>query len=522
MYVKRRGGVVLEARLELSTDPSRLSPLKAALERVSAAPGGEPSLITSVYYDTRDRKLHQHGLSLRVEQHDTRRVQVLTRLGSVTDQWRDIITSDGPDPLAPETGAHLRGFIENELRPLCKTQVRRTCWRLGAEPAVETRATLDEGEISAAVGNATEPVCDLDLEMTEGDPAVLFDTALQLLDAAPLRITTRDHAERSCRLLGEAIEATTADPLTLEPSMTVEAVLQTTCRSWLWHLLRNEGAALTGNAEAIHQMRVAVRRLRSVLMAVRSMLPTKQYEWLKDELKWLAGSLGPARDWNVFAMDLLTPVRSVLHTGPDLSNLVEMATQRQQAAYTTARKAIASRQYSEALLKTVRWFETHRWRDQPVSEHSAPLFSTIAEIAPSLIERRWRQAIKRCKHFAGLSLDERHQLRIALKNLRYTIELLESLFEAASVKALVKRLKGLQEDLGHLNDVATAQRLITELARPAEHDISDVGVAAGVVIGWHLRDLTNLEARLCEDVRRFKKAKPFWRPMIFASSPSQA
>jgi len=45
-------------------------------------------------------------------------------------------------------------------------------------------------------------------------------------------------------------------------------------------------------------------------------------------------------------------------------------------------------------------------------------------------------------------------------------------------------------------------------------------VAAGVVIGWHLRDLTKLEAKLSEDVRRFKKAKPFWRPMIFAASTS--
>jgi triphosphatase len=515
---------VLDARLELSTDPSQLSPLKAALERASPAPGGESSLITSIYYDTPDLKLHQHGLSLRVEQHDTRRVQTLTRQGSVTDngQWRDIITSDGPDPLAPETGARLRGLIEDELRPLCKTQVRRTCWRLGAEPSVETRATLDEGEISAVVGDATEPVCDLDLEMTEGDPAVLFDAALQLLDAAPLRITTRDHAERGRRLLGGAIEATTAQPLTLAPSLTVEAVLQTTCRACVWHLLSNEGAALAGNAEAIHQMRVAMRRLRSVLAAVRSMLPAKQYQWLKDELKWLAGSLGPARNWDVFAMDLLAPVRSVLHTGPDLGSLVEAATQRRQAAYTAARSTIASRRYSEAILKTVRWFETHRWRDQPVSEHSAPLFSTIAEIAPPLIERRWHQAMKRCKHFAGSSLDERHRLRIALKKLRYTIELLESLFEAGSVKALVKRLKGLQEDLGHLNDVDTAQRLIKELARPAEHDISDVGVAAGVVIGWHLRDLTKLEAKLCEDVRRFKKAKPFWRPMILPASTSTA
>src|ERR1700761_2360794 len=103
------------------------------------------------------------------------------------------------------------------------------------------------------------------------------------------------------------------------------------------------------------------------------------------------------------------------------------------------------------MLRTVRWFETCGWRDQRVSEHSAPLFSSIAEIAPALIERRWRQAMKRCKHFAKLSPNERHQVRIALKNLRYIGEFLESLFDPVPVKALMKRLKGLQEDLGHLN-----------------------------------------------------------------------
>ena len=370
---------MLEARLEFSTDPSQLPSLKAALERASAAPG-EPSLVTSVYYDSPDRKLRQHGLSLRVEQQDTRRIQILRRPGSVTDnsQWRDVITTDGPDPLAPETGAHLRGLIDNELRPLCRTKLRRTCLTVGVVPSAEITATLDEGEIFAAVGDVTEPVCDLALEMTEGDPAVPFDVALQLLDAAPLRITMHDNAERGYRLLGGAVEATTAEPITLVPSMTVEAGIQTACRECLGHLLRNERAALAGHAQAIHQMRVAVRRLRSVLAAVRSMLPAEQYQWVKDELRWLAGSLRAARDWEVFVMDLLAPVQSILHTGPDLGNLVEAAKQRQQAAYEAARKAIESRRYFESMLKMVRWLETCGWRDQRVSELAPGVRSRLA------------------------------------------------------------------------------------------------------------------------------------------------
>ena len=102
------------------------------------------------------------------------------------------------------------------------------------------------------------------------------------------------------------------------------------------------------------------------------------------------------------------------------------------------------------------------------------------------------------------------------------IEFCESLFDATPVRALTKRLKVLQEDLGHLNDVRTAQGLITELTRPDRHDIYAVGLAAGVIIGWHLRELPNLEAKLRGEVRRFKQAKPFWRSMNFAATTSTA
>ena len=53
------------------------------------------------------------------------------------------------------------------------------------------------------------------------------------------------------------------------------------------------------------------------------------------------------------------------------------------------------------------------------------------------------------------------------------------------------------------------------------HDIKAVGLTAGVVIGWHLCELTNLEAKLCEDVRHFKKAKPYWRPVILPRPPGR-
>jgi triphosphatase len=92
---------------------------------------------------------------------------------------------------------------------------------------------------------------------------VIFDVALQLLEAAAIRIETRSKAERGFRLLGTdgpMLQAVCVGPITLDPAVRVEAALERIGRRCLTHLLNNEQAALTGEPEGIHQMRVAIRR----------------------------------------------------------------------------------------------------------------------------------------------------------------------------------------------------------------------------------------------------------------------
>jgi triphosphatase len=519
MLVNRAGRLVAEVQLKLVTLPSQLPALRLALDKAYAKTVPEPSLVTSTYYDSPDLKLWRQSLSLRVQEQNGRRVQVVKGIGSaaarpgmVDREWQDLIAADRPDLAATETGPRLGAVVGDALRPLFKTQIRRTLFKVDLYPSVEIAAALDEGEVSSADGDAAEPVCELQLDLNHGDPAFLYDMALRLLDAAPLRMATQSGPERGYRLSGVELETVTAKPLALKPFMTVETVLQNVGRECLGHLLCNEPAAIAGDAEAFHQMRVALRRLRSALATVRSMLPIEQYRWLQEELKWLAGNLGPARDWDVFMADLLAPVQSALPEDTHLRQLANVAKQRRRAAYNLAKAAIESRRYTASMLKLARWFESRGWREQRASEYSAPLFAPIAEVAPPLIERRWRQARSRSMRFAKLSQDERHQARIAVKKLRYMTEFLGGLFEADEVDALMERLKRLQEELGYLNDVRTAQRLIKQIARPVDDHSSEVGQCAGMVIGWHIRGLTNSEANLRRNVRRFRKAKPFWRP----------
>jgi triphosphatase len=275
-------------------------------------------------------------------------------------------------------------------------------------------------------------------------------------------------------------------------------------------LLRNQPAALAGQPEGIHQMRVAARRLRAALSALKPMIPAEHYQWARDELKWLTAVLGSVRNWDVFASNLLQPVERALPVETDLKRLTEAAERRRTTAYVRAKEAIESQRYTATMLRLARWIEARGWRDQPASEQAALLFATIGDVAPGLIERRWRRTRKRSRQFRKLSQEQRHKLRIALKKLRYTIEFLESLFDDDEVKALGKRLKPLQEDLGHVNDVRTAHDLVEELSQHVNEGGSEISRAGGIVLGWHDRGLTDEEPKLRKNVRRLRRATPFW------------
>jgi CHAD domain-containing protein len=287
-------------------------------------------------------------------------------------------------------------------------------------------------------------------------------------------------------------------------------MLQSIGRWCLAHLLRNEPAALADQPEGIHQMRVAVRRLRSMLSAVKPMLPAEHYRWTSDELGWLAKVLGPARNWDVFSANLLAPVQRALPLERDLKHLAEAAERERRAAYDDAKQAILTQQHTAGVLKLAQWFEARGWRDQPVSEHAALLLTSIGDVAPGLIERRWRQSRKRSKRFDELTPPQRRKLRIALKKLRYTIEFLQSLFDNSKVKTFMKLLAPLQDDLGQINDVRTAHELVAEVAKHANENCDAIARAGGIVLGWHDRALFDQEPRLRKHVRRLRRVKRFW------------
>jgi CHAD domain-containing protein len=300
-------------------------------------------------------------------------------------------------------------------------------------------------------------------------------------------------------------------PIALDPAMTVDDALQRIGRACFGQILRNQPAALARQAEGIHQMRVAVRRLRSALSAFKPMLSAEHHRWANEELKRIGSALGAARNWDIFASSLVPPVSIALPLDRDLDRLANAKEGRRQASYDAAIEEIQSPRYTAALLRLMRWFEGRFWRDQPVSEDSARLLAPIGELAPVLLDGRLQRVRKRSRHFAELGPPQRHKLRIALKQLRYTIELLSSLYGRHAVKAYVKHLKPLQDALGDANDVKVAHVLVGELRGAGGSDGRAIDRAGGLVLGWHEREMAEREEAIRKDLHRLKDAKPFWQ-----------
>jgi len=143
-----------------------------------------------------------------------------------------------------------------------------------------------------------------------------------------------------------------------------------------------------------------------------------------------------------------------------------------------------------------------------VNEYSALLMAPIGEVAPNLIARLYRKARSAADRFDELTLKQRHEFRIRIKKLRYTMDVLGSLFSKVEVAKFAQRLKPLQDDLGHANDVSVANELLADL-RVSENP-GAIDRAAGVVLGWHDRGLADHERKLVKHVRRFRRARSFW------------
>jgi CHAD domain-containing protein len=293
---------------------------------------------------------------------------------------------------------------------------------------------------------------------------------------------------------------------------TAEDALAEIIRNGLSHLRANEACVLArAHAEGVHQMRVAVRRLRSSLALYKDMLPADQVAYLGAELRWLIGELGPARDWDVFLADILPPVVAQFPEQARLAELQSAAEKIRDASYDRAEMAIRSPRYTGLVMLMGAWADGRRWHD-PISDPSLPDMLQPAEaVATALLEARHHDVLSAGEDFEALDARRRHKLRIQIKKLRYATEFFASLFGKRRLTPYLTALKTLQDRLGAGNDVEVARRLVLGLAKEASgRERARLNFAGGLVVGWHGHIADNRERSLRQMWGRFLVRPTFW------------
>ncbi len=521
-----------EIELKLEMDPRHLDRLRrhAAVQEFKLGRAVTRTL-TSVYFDTAQHRLHAAGASLRVRHIGARRIQAV-KLRSADgnggsghlsrDEWEQDIAGDQPDHHALHA-AGIAGLIARasggaSLKPIFVTRFRRAAYRLGTE-SWEIELTLDRGEVNA--GQTSVPICEAELELKRGCPADLYTVACRLARDIPLRVALGSKADRGYDLVsGARPQPVKATPVTLRPDMTAAAAFQAIGRACLQHLLHNEPALRQDrNPEALHQMRVALRRLRSAVSIFGRLTHGPDSVAAIAELKWITAELGAARDLDVFIGEILRPVTDAMPDEAGLNELLGTFEARRMIAFDRALAAIDQPRYTQMVLAVAAWLEAGAWLSPPPADKAAHarLIQPVGAVAAEILSARHASVLKKGRHFGRLDAPHRHRLRIHVKKLRYATEFFASLFRRKKTKAFTARLSLLQDRLGQLNDAAVAQTLLHGVAHEVDHATPHpasrtLAFAAGQAAGWHSAHgaASGVPDDVARDWKAFTRAKPFW------------
>jgi len=261
--------------------------------------------------------------------------------------------------------------------------------------------------------------------------------------------------------------------------------------------------------EGVHQVRVAFRRMRSALTLFRDAIPREATELWNDEMRWIAGELGNARDLDVFISEGLAPLVTALPL-PGAERLRILAEDRRAQVYQQrVAPMLDSERFQGFCDAFPMWLDDREWEQAVLKKKQAKrLHTNIVPYSRSLLDKQERRVLSAGTHVDRNDAVEMHRLRIECKKLRYAAEFFRPLFGGMDV--FIGHMKGLQDLLGVMNDVAVTQGLLDDLlAQSREHDAV---MYAGGLIGWRTCEFRHLLERFDEYWEELVEAKhPWWK-----------
>lgn len=481
----------------------------AAVRRAVVTAATPERRLRLLYADTPSRKLAAHGLTLHLRhegrawtqllsfasakvpglEHEVRVCAMGRRVPSI-DVQRHAGTALA-DMLTKATGkdgeALAMGFEVQVDR------LRRTL-RSGAS---QVQVTLDQGELQ--VGEACLPICEVTFERLSGPAPDAVALMARWIERYGLWFDTRTWSAMADELSATAtpVDAVQAAASPLSAKLTPNAALRALIFNCLEHLLPNAThvAAGSSTAEHLHQTRVAMRRLRTVLRVFGGWSPALEPHW-GEVLAEVFGRLGATRDQDAMAAVLLPELIAAGAPSVDLA---------QHADVEAPSQVLRSPACNRVLLELLCFAGEPPFEKGPHDAigHAASGGPKLKALAAPMLNRMHRQIVRDATVFLTLDDPARHRTRRRLKRLRYSAEFTAPLFPAKAVKRYLAPMRAAQEALGTFNDLTVAEQAFHA---QVEHD-----ARAWFAVGWLAARRGELLRDCAKALGQLSRAHRFWK-----------
>lgn len=448
----------LEVERKFEVFDSTVTPSFDGLASIAGVKRAPPQTLHAVYYDTPGRDLAAHHITLRRRTGGTdagwhlklpagpvARTEIRTGLGNGGDD---------------EVPAELRDVVlaivrDRPVAPVARIATHRAIDVLCGSDGTALAKFCDDHVCASADGEDTEQRWrEWELELAEdaiargsADEQLLARLSNRLRDAGA---APAEYASKLARVLGSSLSAPRPAP---GPDDSVHRAVA----EQIEELLAWDRGVRADVEDSVHQMRVTIRTIRSLLQASASAFGLTDDARILDELRELAAVLGTARDAEVLAdryQRALDELPTDVVRGPIRGRLVDGAHQRYRAGL---RKSLSA-------MRSERYFRLLDALDGLLAAESAALAVDEEQLAEATIEDGYKRVRKRAKAAAAADAERHdaalHGIRKSAKRLRYTAA-------AAGAKKVSDAAKTIQTLLGDHQDSVVSRAHLTEQADTA-------------------------------------------------------
>lgn len=517
-------GRLEEYELKLQVSAGQLARIRKnpALQTMLSGPPVTRKL-RSIYFDTPDHLLRANDVSLRVRRIGKKWIQTVKSGAAVAaGVWRRAECETRvkqPEPVVSGIKRDdLRGLIERIVRdaplvPVFETVFQRTTHQLVTPGGSGVELALDRGEVRAPLRRAD--ICEAEFELKHGEPSAVFELAELLFTGEAIRFSNASKSEFG-------YQTAAAEPVALpkpRSAARIQVAQADTVHSAFHGLLLQcsdliaqnlRVIAQTDHPEGPHQLRVALRKLRCGIKAYGLVVENRSLTHIKSDARKLARLVGELRDADVLIAEIADPVMADMPDEPGMRSLGKLLRRHRERVRRRVRSELEASWIGMFQLRLLAFAEAKTAGENPPKKPTRKPGISLTQHASASVEACWNEVVAKSKHLRTLGVEERHEVRKALRNLRYVTHFHAPVFPAKPLDRFIVRLKALQNVFGYLNDVALAEKL-PEIRAGDTGGNAAVQGAVRCTIQWHEAQAEQAWLDAKSRLRALKRGRPFWR-----------